>query len=127
MQRKLLLQPLVGADHLGHRLRRLRLVRDERIGVHRRHDLRIAREVLVLEVQHVRVRRDVAQPLEHREREVRRGHLEREALADQPRELRLVLERVQARDDAAGAVTEQEHRQARLARFRERDEARPRR
>ena len=33
-----------------------------------------------------------------------------------------MLERVQAGDDAAGAVAEQENRQARLARFHERDE-----
>ena len=72
----------------------------------------------------MRVRRDVAQPLEHGEREVRRRHLEREALADQAGELGLMLERVEARHDAAGAVTEQEHRQAGLPRLRERHERR---
>ena len=49
-----------------------------------------------LRLQHVRVRRDVAQSLEHGQREVGRRHLEREALADQPGELGLVFERVEA-------------------------------
>ena len=41
------------------------------------------------------------------------GTWKREALADEAGELGLVLERVDAGDDAAGAVAEQEHRQAR--------------
>ena len=103
---------LVGAHHLGDGLARLRLVRDQRVGVQRRDRRRVARKILVLQLAHVRVRRQVAEPLQHRQREVRRGHLEREALADQARELVLVLERVATGDHAAGAVTEQEHRQA---------------
>jgi hypothetical protein len=59
MSGKLFLEPLVGADHLRQGLRRLSLVGDERIVVHRLHDLGIAREVLVLEVQNVCVWRDV--------------------------------------------------------------------
>jgi len=55
------------------------------------------------------VRGDVAQSLEHREREVRRRHLVREALTDEARELCLMIDGEQARDDAAGAVTEQEN------------------
>jgi hypothetical protein len=57
-------------------------VGDERVAVHLLHDLRVAREVLVLEPDQVRVRRDVAQPLE-------------------------MLERVEAGDDAPGAVPEE--------------------
>src|SRR5262245_834508 len=62
-------------------------------------------------MQHVRVRRDVAEALEHREREVGGWHLECEALADQPRKLSLMIECVEAGHDTAGAVSEQECRQ----------------
>ena len=119
MTRKCLLEPLVGADHFGQGLRRLRLVRDQRVGIHRGDHLRIAGEVLVLETQHVRVRRHVAQPLEHRQRKVRSGQSERETLADQAGELSLVLEGVEAGHDSAGAVAEQEYGKARLTGFRE--------
>ena len=83
--------------------------------VHRLHDFGIARKVLVLETQHVRMRREVAQALEDGQREIGRRHLEGEALADESRELGLVFERVDAGDDAAGAVPEQEDRQPWLA------------
>src|SRR6187399_1256798 len=59
--------------------------------------------------------RHVADALEDRQRYVRRWHLIREVLTDEARDLVLVLQRVSAGDDAAGAVTQQEHRQARLA------------
>src|SRR5262245_17891209 len=118
-QRELLPEPLVGADHLRQRLRRLRLVGDQRILVHRLHDRRIARELLVFQMQDVRVRGEVAQTLENREREIGRRHFMREALADQSGEVGRVLERVNAGDDAAGAVAEHEERDAGLARLRE--------
>src|SRR5204862_93138 len=79
----------------------------------------IAGEVLVLEAQHVRVRSHMAQPLEHRQREVRSGQAEGETLADQPGELGLVFEGVETGHDSAGAVAEQEYGKARLAGFRE--------
>ena len=74
----------------------------------------IAREVLVLERQNVRMGRDVAEPLQHRECKIRRRHLEREALADQSGQFLLVIERIEARHHATGAMTEQEHRKARF-------------
>jgi len=104
-ERKPLLQPLVRAHHRRQRSRRLRLVRDERISVHRCNGLRIAREVFVLEVQNVRVWREMAQPFEDGERKVRGRQLVRKALADQAGELRLVIEGEQTGDDAAGAVS----------------------
>ena len=48
----------------------------------------IAREILVLELEHRQARRDVAEPLDGGEREARRRHLEGEALADEAGELR---------------------------------------
>ena len=65
------------------------------------------------------MRRDVAQALEDGEREIRRRNLEREVLADEPGQLLLVVERVDAGGDAARAVAEQEDGQARLPRLRE--------
>src|SRR5262245_6350096 len=62
----------------------------------------------------------MAESFEHREREVRRGYLMREVLANEPRQLRLMIERVYAGHDAAGAMSEQEDRQSRLTRFGER-------
>jgi len=47
----------------------------------------------------VRARGHVAEPLEHGQRKIRRGHLEGEALADEPGELRLMLDRIEAGDD----------------------------
>ncbi len=119
-QVELLLEPLIGSDHLGHGLRRLHLVRDERVLVQGLHPGGIPREVLVVELQHVSVRRHVREALERGEGEVRRRHAEREALADQPGELALMEQCVDARDDAAGAVTEEEHGQPRLPRLRQR-------
>ena len=85
---------------------------------------RIAREVLVVELQHVRVRRQVADALEDGEREVGRVHLERKALADQTGDLVLILQRVDARDHAARAVAEQVDRHAGFALLRDLDEHR---
>ena len=50
----------------------------------------------------------MAEPLDDGEREVGRRNLEGKALADEPGELGLVVQGVGARDDAAGAVAEQE-------------------
>ena len=81
--------------------------------------LRIARELFLRQLEHVRMRREVRKPLEHRQREIRRRHPVRETLADQAGEVRLVVEHVVAGDHAAGAVAEHEHRQAGLARARQ--------
>src|SRR5882672_11030638 len=51
-------------------------------------------------------------------------HLVREVLTDEARDLVLVFQRVAAGDYATGAVTEQEHRKARLARLDHVDERR---
>ena len=99
-------------------------MRDQRIVVHGLHDVGIAREHLVLEMQDVGVREDVAHPLEHGQREIRRGDLVSKALADEPVDLGLVLQRVNAGDDAARAVAEQKDRKPGLARFRQRHERR---
>ena len=90
-------------------------VRDERVFVHCLHDLGIAREILVLEVQHVCVRRDMAQSLERGKSEGGRRHLEGEALADWCCQFRLMLERIEARHDTAGAVTQEIDRNPRGA------------
>ena len=58
-------------------------------------------------------------PLSTDKREIRRRHLVRETLADEAREVVLVVQHVVARDHAAGAVAEHEHRQPRLTRPRE--------
>jgi hypothetical protein len=47
-----------------------------------------------LETQHVRMRRDVTEPLERRQRELRCGHPEGEALANQAGQFRLMVERI---------------------------------
>src|SRR5579859_2297401 len=60
---ELLLEALVGAHHLGQRLRGAGLVNDEGVVLHRLDHLRIAREVLGPELEHVRARGDVADPL----------------------------------------------------------------
>src|SRR5262245_6310676 len=69
------------------------------------------------------MRRDVAQPLEQRQREVGRGNLVCEALAQEAGQLVLMLERIAAGHHSARAVTEKEQRQARLGRLDERYEA----
>ena len=117
--RELFPEPLVGANQRRDGNRRLHLVRGQRIVVQRLNRLRIAREILVLELEHRKPRGDVAQPLDGGEGEAWRRHLEREALADEAGELGLVLERVDRRDDAAGTVAEQEHRHAGIPRFRD--------
>ena len=65
------------------------------------------------------MRREMRKPLEHRQREIGRGHPVGEALADEAREVRLVIEHVVAGDDSARAVAEHEHRQRRVARTRQ--------
>ena len=72
---------------------------------------RIAREILVFQLEHRQARRNVADAFDGRERETGSGHLKREALADEPRQLRLIVEDVRGRHHAAGAVTEKVHRQ----------------
>src|SRR5438067_4454990 len=56
---------------------------DQRIVVHGLHDAGIAREDLVLEMQDMRVRGEVAQSFEDGERKIGRGHLVRKTLADE--------------------------------------------
>ena len=51
------LESLVRANELRHRLCRLRLVSDERIGIHHGDRPGIPRKVFVLEAQHMRVRK----------------------------------------------------------------------
>lgn len=70
------------------------------------------------------MRREVSDAFEDRQREVRCGEFMREALADEPGDLRLVIERVQATDAAARAVSENEGRRRAFALFRERDDLR---
>ena len=67
-------------------------------------------------MQDVRVRREVTQPSERRDRKIGRRDFVRKALADQSGELPWMIERVDARHDAAGAVSEHEHGQPRLTR-----------
>ena len=61
-------------------------------------------------MEDLRVRRDVAQSLENGEGEIGSRQLVREALADQSRQLSLMIERIETGDDAARAVTEEEKR-----------------
>src|SRR5271169_5235070 len=104
-ERKVPLEPLVRADHRGYGACGLSLVGDERVVVHGLHHLGIAREVLVLEVQHVGVWCEVAYSLDDSECKVRSRHLEGETFANQSSEFGLVLEGVKTGHDTAGAVT----------------------
>src|ERR1700730_534153 len=63
----------------------------------------------------------MAEALEGCDGKVWRRNLERETLANQPGELGLMLERVDAGDDPAGAVPEQVHGQAGFPRLGQRD------
>ena len=63
----------------------------------------------------MRVGRHVIKSLKNCQGKGGRRHLEREALADESSELRLMLERVDTGNDAARAVTEKKHRQGRFA------------
>lgn len=108
------LEPFVGRSKLGHRERQLRFVLNNGSRSIPSDSLGVAREVRVLQGEHVRVRPQVAQSLHHGQHEIGGWHAERKALADQSGELVLVLEHVDARHHAAGAVSEQEHRQARV-------------
>src|SRR5262245_19646661 len=107
-----LLETLVGSDHFCQGLRRLRFVRDQRVGVHPSHNVGISGEVLVLEAQHVRMRRDVAEPLEDGQGEVWRWNLERKALAQEASKLLLMVKSVQAGHDASGTVPQQKQWQS---------------
>ena len=111
-RREGLLQALVSANHFRDRLSRLRLVRDQRVGIHRSDDRGVAGEIFILQPQDVRMRRHVRQALEHGERKIRSRHLKGEAFADEAGEFALMFKSVEARDDAAGAVTEHENREA---------------
>src|SRR6476619_4339753 len=62
----------------------------------------------------------MTQPLERRDREVGCGHLKREALAHEARELRLMRDRVEARHHPTGAVAEQEGGESGVTPLRER-------
>ena len=109
---ELLLEPLVRSNQLGNRLGRLRLVRDERVVVHELYNLGIAREQFILEVKDVGVRGEVANAFENRESKIRCWNLVGKTFADQTSEFGWVFERIDARHDAARAVTEQEHGRA---------------
>ena len=102
-------------------------LRNQRILVHRRDDRAIAREVLVLQAKHVRMRREVAEPLEYGQRDARRREAKGKALANQSGQLRLVLEGVEAGHDAARAVAEEKDREILLPRLHDRGQRRPRR
>ena len=67
--REVALDAPVRADQRRDGLGRLHLVLEERVRVHRPHYLRVAGEVLVLQTPDVGVRRDVAEALQHRQRE----------------------------------------------------------
>ena len=60
------------------------------------------------------MRREVAQALDDGEGEIGRRHLEGETFAYQPGKLGLIIEGIDTGDDAASAMTEKEHRQARF-------------
>ena len=66
-------------------------------------------------MQDVCVRREVTQPFEHRQRKIRRGNLVGEAFTNQSDNGSRVIQRVEARHDAASAVAEQDHGQSGLA------------
>ncbi len=66
------------------------------------------------QVEHAHAWRHVVDPAQEAERERRNTDLVGEALADEPDERVLMREGVGAGDDAAGAVTEEEHRRGRL-------------
>src|SRR5258708_12849999 len=61
------------------------------------------------------MRRYVTEPLQRRERKIRRGCLKSEAFADHTRERRRMIERIQAGKDATGAMPKQEHGKARVS------------
>ena len=56
----------------------------------------------------------MTQPLDGGQREAGRRHLKREALTDESGQLLLVLQDIDRRDNAAGAVSKQEDRQPRM-------------
>src|SRR4051794_10769453 len=62
----------------------------------------------------MRVRREVAQAPQRSEGKIRCRDLEREALADQPGQLGLMIKGVETCNDAAGAVPEKVNRQSRM-------------
>ena len=73
-QREVAFQPLVGAHHLGHSLGGLHFVREQRVVDECLGHLGIAREILFLQLEHVRMGREMRESLEYRQREVRRRH-----------------------------------------------------
>src|SRR5436309_2422038 len=119
-ERKFFFKTLVGANHFCQRLCGLRLVRDEGVVVHDLDNLGVAREEFVLEVEDMRMRRDVAQAFENGERKIGRRDLVSKTLADQTSEFSRVLQCIEARDDTARAVTEQKCGQSGFTFFRKR-------
>src|SRR4051812_1450127 len=115
------LETLVSEHQFRDGLRGLRLVRNQWIGVHRCHDVHLSREIFILQMQDMRVWRDVTEAFQHRKRKIWSWQLEREALADQSGQFPLMLERVEARDDATGAVAKQKHWKTGLPRLHESD------
>jgi hypothetical protein len=112
-------QPLIGADQRGDGRGGLGLALGERIGLQRGKGRRVAGEILHVQRQHAEPRRDMADALDRGEHEARRRDLEGEALADQPGDLRLVVERVGAGDDAARAVAQHVDGQPRMTLLRD--------
>src|SRR5216684_1966084 len=103
---KLLFESLVGPNHRGHSLRWLSFMGNEWVVVHGLDNFGVARKSLVGEVKHMCVWRDMTQPFENCQGKIGRRQFVRETFADQPRQLSLMVESVEARDDAACAVTE---------------------
>jgi hypothetical protein len=68
-------------------------------------------------VKHMRMGRNVTQAFENCERKIGCRQLMREAFTNQPRQLSLMVESVETRHDAAGAVTQHENGLARLSGF----------
>jgi hypothetical protein len=89
-------------------------VRGERVVVQSLDRFRIAREILVLELEHREARGEMTQSLDRGQREPRGRNLKREALAYEAGEFCLVFERVNRGDDTPGAVAKQEHGNARV-------------
>src|SRR4051794_38594013 len=114
---KPLAQPVVGARQFRYRIRRLYLVCDEPVGIHRCDDCRVTGEVLIIQLENMGMRGEMAQPLKRGDSEVRGGHLIRKALTDQTAQLGLMFERIEAGDDATGAMPKHEDRDPRMVRF----------
>ena len=95
-ERKTLLDPFIGTDHCRHRLTRLSFLANERVVVQGLDHIGISREGLVLEMENVGMRCEVAYAFEDGKDKIGCGQLECETLIDQTSDLLLMLERVEA-------------------------------